>query len=116
MPYVETDGYQLWVDERSPMNNADVYRRATETLVRDVERYLYRHTNPGGESNPAYRNEDFLEWAIARFDACKTGSGQGYADQDWDPSLKPMRPIPAAENRVSQATYYDHQITPRGEA
>lgn len=117
MPYVESDGYQLWQSERKPKNINDVYIAAAESFARDVERYRYSHTLPGGEPDPAYHNDDFLAWAIARFDACKTGSGQRFTALDWSPDEAPnVRPIPEPEDRTNPRSYYDHTITPGGEA
>lgn len=111
--YVETDGRRIWVDDRLPKSHQDPYERATETLVRDVERYLYADILPDGSENPAYRNVDFLNWAVARWETCKNGSGQGYYDQDWTPGETPLRPIPEPEDRSTPASFFDMQITPK---
>lgn len=110
MPYKDIDGVQYWISDRDAVmyNYRDPYHKAAETFVRDVEVYLYREVNPDGSANPLYQNPDFLAWAIARYDACKSGSGQEWHDKDYDshdPDLLGPVPPPVRSN-------YDGQIRP----
>lgn len=85
MPYKDVDGVQYWVSDRDEQMymHRDPFKNAAETFARDVEVYLYREHNPDGSAHPHYMNPDFLAWAIARFDACKTGSGHPWHLDDF---------------------------------
>jgi hypothetical protein len=99
MPYKDVDGVQYWVSERDEQMymHRDPYKNAAETFARDVEVYLYREVNPDGSANPLYQNPDFLAWAIARYDACKTGSGHPWHEYNFS-QLNPdhLGPVPPA--------------------
>jgi hypothetical protein len=110
MSYKDIDGVSYWISEREQdlSQNVDPYKKAAELFACDVEVYLYREVNPDGSANPLYQNPDFLAWAIARYDACKSGSGGSWHDKAYDshdPSL--LGPVPPAGRRN-----YDAQIRP----
>lgn len=81
MPFIDAnDGARRWVSTRDTIWLQDTLRRASETLARDVETFLY------DDNDPKHRDVGFLMWAVARYDIAKTGSGR-YADTvDYDPS------------------------------
>ncbi len=98
MSYKDIDGVSYWISEREQdlPQNVDPYKKAAELFAVDVEVYLYREVNPDGSASPLYQNPDFLAWAIARYDACKSGSGgdwhnYSYSEQSAD-SLTPVPP------------------------
>lgn len=109
MPYKDVDGVQYWISDREAemYQHRDPYKNAAETFARDVEVYLYRDVKPDGSANPLYQNPDFLAWAIARYDACKTGSGHPWHDQDYSPDAAPLEPVPVkgTKNYEGQITY-----------
>ena len=110
MSYKDIDGVSYWISEREQdlPQNVDPYKKAAELFACDVEAYLYREVNPDGSANPLYQNPDFLAWAIARYDACKSGSGGDWHDylySDHDPGE--LGPVPPAGRRN-----YDAQIRP----
>jgi hypothetical protein len=96
MPFIEnadTPSGRRWVSERDTIWMQDPLRRASETLARDLETYLY------DETDPKYRDIHFLMWAIARYDVAKTGSGR-YADTvDYDPTEALKEGIPDPKDR-----------------
>jgi hypothetical protein len=96
MPYKDVDGVQYWVSDRDEdlYRHRDPYHKASETFARDVEVYLYREVNPDGSAHPHYQNPDFLAWAIARYDACKTGSGHPWHDVDYEVGNDSLGPVP----------------------
>ena len=87
----------------------DPYRVSAEVFARDVERYLHREYNPDGTPFKGYRNPDFLNWAVARFDTTKTGGHHFGLDYDFDnpensealvvnrPSAAPVPETPVAK-------------------
>lgn len=110
MSYKDIDGVSYWISEREQdlPQNVDPYKKAAEIFARDVEVYLYREVNPDGSANPLYQNPDFLAWAIARYDACKSGSGGDWYEFNFDqhdPDLLGPVPPPSPRN-------YDAQIRP----
>jgi hypothetical protein len=92
--YTET-GY--WQDSDRGDAVADPYARAAEILARDVERYLRRDKDADGSPWPGYHNEDFLNWAVARYDNCKNGSGQAFQAADYDFSAPHDNVLPGYE-------------------
>jgi hypothetical protein len=114
MAYHDVDGTKYWISERESdfYNNRDPFKNAAEVFARDVEVYLYREQNPDGSVNPLYQNPDFLAWAIARYDACKTGSGHEWHLADFDLSNPiPVSPVPPPESRISPGGTYDGAIS-----
>lgn len=110
MPYKDVDGVQYWVSAREDdmYRQRDPYHNAAETFANDVEVYLYREVNPDGSANPHYMNPDFLAWAIARFDSCKSGSGHPWHEYSYnveDPT--PLGPVPPPGKKN-----YDGNIRP----
>jgi hypothetical protein len=97
MPYKDVDGVQYWVSDRDEdlYRHRDPFHNASETFARDVEVYLYREVNPDGSANPLYQNPDYLAWAIARYDACKTGSGHAWDHYVYDvDDATALAPVP----------------------
>lgn len=117
MAYHDVDGVQYWVCERENdlYMHRDPFKNAAERLARDVEIYLYRDVEPDGSANPLYQNPDFLAWAIARYDSCKTGSGHPWDSYEFSPDSAPLVPV-----AVKGTRNYDGQITyeapPEGDA
>lgn len=107
MSYADVDGVQYWIDDRDLGALNDPYKHAAEILVRDVERYLFRETDPQGKANPNYMNPSFLDWAIARFDACKSGSGYITHDVDYDPEQAALKTVLPVEKRTSSTSEVD---------
>lgn len=106
MPYIDADTPtgRRWVSDRDTVWSSDPLRRASETLARDLETFLY------DEVDAKYHDTHFLMWAVARYDIAKTGSGR-YADTvDYDPTeaLKISNPEP--RDRVSPAAYAEIDV------
>ena len=115
MSYHDVDGVKYWVSDRESQfyTNRDPFKNAAEQLARDVEVYLYRDVQADGSVNPLYQNPDFLAWAIARYDACKTGSGQPWHEYEFDvQDPRPLSPVPAPAARTSPGGYFDGVIAP----
>lgn len=116
MSYQDVDGVQYWISEREAdmYMQRDPWKNAAETFARDVEVYLYRDVNPDGSANPHYQNPDFLAWAIARYDACKTGSGHPWHDYDYDPDrAASIDPVPVKGTKNYEGNIFAE--TPKGD-
>lgn len=96
MSYQDVDGVQYWVSEREGdlYMHRDPFKNAAEHFAAAVEDYLYREHNPDGSANPHYQNPDFLAWAIARYDACKTGSGHPWHEDEYSADAPVLGPVP----------------------
>src|SRR5262245_51028066 len=108
MSYQDVDGVQYWIDDRQVPDLGDPYKVAAETLARDVERYLYRQYNVDGGESDTWMRPEFLAWAVARYDACKTGSGHYHNTQDYDPesaTLKDFETPPAGRHYTDAIRY-----------
>ena len=86
MPYENVEGTEYWVNPRESQmyNQRDPWHKAAEQFACDVEEYLYREHKPDGSANPAYGNVDFLAWAVARYDATRSGSGHPWHRAQFD--------------------------------
>ena len=59
----------VWLYEHDIPNGGDPTRVALETLLRDIESFLFDYNHPG------YAKSEFLSWALQRADATKNSSG-----------------------------------------
>lgn len=59
----------VWLYEHAIPNGGDPTRVALETLLRDIESFLFDYNHPG------YAKSEFLSWAMQRCDATKNSSG-----------------------------------------
>lgn len=63
------DDDHIWHYEHDIPNGGDPTRVALETLLRDIESFLFDYNHPG------YAKSEFLSWALQRADATKNSSG-----------------------------------------
>jgi hypothetical protein len=110
MGYKDVDGVNYWVDERAIPALNDPFKHAAELLARDVERYLYREYEANGSPGSVWMKPEFLAWAVARFDACKSGSGYLTHEMDFDPESASITPVRPPEQRRSPTTDVDLAI------
>jgi hypothetical protein len=101
MPYSPQTGD--WYADRVPSDHYDTFKTAAEQLALDVEEYLFNTKSPN------HMNPSFLSWAVARFDATKTSSGN-IRVLDYVKDLAAMRPIPAPVDRVNPHNQRDDAI------
>lgn len=109
MPYAPDHDGGFWYPSRVPSDHYDTYKRAAEQLALDFETYLYAEKTADGHANPAYMNPSFAAWAIARFDATKTSSGNIYS-LDYDAHVASGQPIPAPVDRENPFNQRDDAI------
>ena len=94
MAYVDSsNGVTYWFNERGRTRNIDPWKKAAERLAADVEEYLFKDVDGEGTANPNYQNVDFLSWCVARYDACKTGSGHSWEYMKYSPDVPSLAPF-----------------------
>lgn len=101
MPYSPQTGD--WYADRVPSDHYDTWKRASEQLALDVEVFLY------DLNSPSYANPSFLAWAVARFDATKTSSGNLYSTE-YDPEMAALAPIAPPAGRTTPLAQRDDAI------
>ncbi len=113
MPYIDADPVdglppRRWVNpDRDAVIGwrGDPYRLAAEQFAKDVESFLYDFHCP-----EKYRRPEFLMWAVARYDATKTGSGRyvDFVDYTPDQILDSFKePLPEPEHRTTPGPYME---------
>lgn len=109
MPYAPDHDGGFWYPERRPSEYFDTQRRAAEQLALDVETYLYAEKTADGAASPAYMNPSYLAWAVARYDATKTSSGNIFTEE-YDPVQASEHPLAPPAGRVNPNNQADNAI------
>lgn len=108
MAYTYTsEGEQFWdYSSRDEVIRwrVDPQRGAAEQFARRVEEYLY------DRRSPVFRDDVFLAWSVAMYDAEKTGSGRYIDSAEYDPERAARQVIPPVDQRNPRA---QQDIEPR---